>query len=141
MFGGNGLPNDCLWASGINNPRVPAPDSGNSNFRNAACIYTADPEACRDTMSFRININGTKEYQVALYFLDWDNHGRRQSVEMFVAKTLNMIVPVKIVTDFSGGNYMIYKYNKSAKFRIDQVCGDNAVLSGIFFDSPHLTGN
>jgi len=74
---------------------------------------------------------------VALYFLDWDNYGRRQSMEMFDAKTVNMIAPFKIVPDFSGGNYMIYTYNKSAKFRIDQVHGDNAVLSGIFL--IHLT--
>ena len=28
----------------------------------------------------------------------------------------------------------MFSYNKSAKFRINQVRGDNAVLSGIFFD-------
>ena len=139
MFGGNGLPNDCLWSSGINNPQVLASDASNSNLRNAACYYTADPEACRNTMTFRININGTKDYQVALYFLDWDNRGRRLAVEMFDANTLNLIAPVKIVTGFFGGKYLIFSYNKSAKFRIDQVRGDNAALSGIFFDSPSLT--
>ena len=137
MFGGNGLPNDCLRASGSIKPQVLAPDTSNSKLRNSECIYTADPEACRNTMSFILNINRTKDYQVALYLLDWDNHGRRQSVEMVDAKTLNMVAPVKIVPDFSGGKFMIYSYNKSVKFRIDQVRGDNAVLSGIFFDSPH----
>jgi len=38
------------------------------------------------------------------------------------------------LTNFSGGAYLVYTYNKSAKFRIDHVRGDNAVLSGIFFD-------
>ena len=87
-------------------------------------------------MTFRININGTRDYQVALYFLDWDNHGRRQAVEMFDVNILNMIAPVKVVTYFSGGNYLIYSYNKSSKFRINQIRGANAVLSGIFFESP-----
>ena len=139
MFGGHGLPNDCLWASGISNSRALAPDTGNSNLRNAACYYTADPEACRNTMTFKININGTKDYQVALYFLDWDNKGRRLAVEMFDANTLNLVVPVKVINSFFGGKYLIFEYNKSAKFRIDQVRGDNAVLSGMFFDSPSLT--
>jgi|GEM_PF-3381204 len=46
-----------------------------------------------------------------------------------------MIAPVQVVDRFDGGKYLIFSYNKSAKFRIDQVRGDNAVLSGLFFDS------
>jgi hypothetical protein len=41
---------------------------------------------------------------------------------------------VKVVTNFYGGKYLVYACNKSTKFRIDHVRGDNAVLSGIFFD-------
>ena len=41
---------------------------------------------------------------------------------------------MKTVKNFSGGKYLIYTYNKSVKLRIQQVRGDNAVLSGIFFD-------
>ena len=61
---------------------------------------------------------------------------------MLDASTLNLIAPVRIVTDFYGGKYLVFSYNKSAKFRINQVRGDNAVLSGIFFDtvaSPDTT--
>lgn len=53
---------------------------------------------------------------------------------MFDANTLNLIAPVKIVRNCLGGAYVTYAYNKSAKFRINMVRGDNAVLSGIFFD-------
>jgi len=58
---------------------------------------------------------------------------------MFDANTLNLIAPVKIVRNCFGGVYLNYSYNKSAKFRINIVRGDNAVLSGIFFDSPSPT--
>jgi hypothetical protein len=85
-------------------------------------------------MTFTINTTGTNNYQVALYFVDWDNKGRRLAVEMFDATTLNLIAPVKVVTNFYGGKYLVYAFNKSTKFRIDHVRGDNAVLSGIFFD-------
>jgi hypothetical protein len=55
--------------------------------------------------------------------------------ELFDEGTLCLIAPTKIVRDFGGGKYLVYAYNKSARFRIYHVRGDNAVLSGIFFDS------
>ena len=85
-------------------------------------------------MTCTISAVGTRNYQVALYFVDWDNRGRRLAVEMFDAKTLDLIAPVAVATNFYGGKYLVYACNKSAKFRIDHVWGDNAVLSGIFFD-------
>jgi hypothetical protein len=39
-----------------------------------------------------------------------------------------------MVRDFSGGKYLVYRYDKPVRFRINQVRGDNATLSGIFFD-------
>ncbi len=93
-------------------------------------------------MTFTINCTGTNNYQLALCFVDWDRKQRRLAVEMFDANTLNLIAPVKIVTNFCSGKYLVYAYNKSAKFRIDHVRGDNAVISGIFFDSaPRLPGS
>jgi uncharacterized protein with ACT and thioredoxin-like domain len=53
---------------------------------------------------------------------------------MMDAGTLNQVAPVKIVDDFSGGAYLVYKYSKSAKFRINKVRGPIVSLSGIFFD-------
>jgi alpha-L-rhamnosidase len=125
--------NGTVWASGTNDDRALAPNSSNQNPRNATCLY-ANP-----TMTFTINGTGIKNYQVALYFVDWDNKGRRLAVEMFDANTLNLIAPVEVITNFTGGEYLVYTYNQSAKFRIDQVRGDNAVLSGIFFDSAPTT--
>jgi hypothetical protein len=87
-------------------------------------------------MTFTVNCTGPHTYQLALYFVDWDNRGRRLAVEMFDANTLDLIAPVKAATNFYGGKYLVYTCNKSVKFRIDHVRGDNAVLSGIFFDPP-----
>ena len=92
-------------------------------------VYYANPD-----MSLTVNTAGTNYYQVALYFVDWDNKGRREAVEMFDANTLNLISPERVTTNFYGRQYLVYTYNKSVRFRIDQVRGDNAVLSGIFFD-------
>jgi hypothetical protein len=112
-----------VWSSGTTDTRAPAPDSNNTIPRNAACMFTDWA-----TMSFEYTVAGTRDYSIALYFLDWDDKGRKIAVEMMDAETLNQIAPVKIISNFKGGRYLIYSYNKSAKFRIDQVRGDNAVL-------------
>ena len=128
-FPKNGLPDPTLWAKNVSEIRAPAPDAGNGFPRNAACYSNSD-----QTMSVTIGMNGTKEYQIALYFLDWEKMGRRMAVEMFDAETLNLISPVKMVKDPSGGIYLVYSYNKSVKFRFDKIRGGNISLSGIFFD-------
>ena len=132
---GNGLPLNCVWESNTNDRRALAPNAANKVPRTAACLYAMDADQIAYTFSFTVAISGTHEYQISLYFLDWDNKGRKIAIEMFDANTLNLIAPVKIVRNCFGGAYVTYAYNKSAKFRINMVRGDNAVLSGIFFDS------
>ena len=85
-------------------------------------------------MTLTLGIDGPRDYQVALYFVDWDRQGRRQAVEMFDAHTLNLVAPVQIVNGFDRGQYLVYSYNKSAKFRLNKIRGDTVTLSGIFFD-------
>ena len=85
-------------------------------------------------------MNGRHDYQVALYFADWDDKGRKVAVDLFDESTLRLIAPTKVVKDLHGGKYLVYSYDKSARFRIYQVRGDNAVLSGIFLD-PAAQGN
>ena len=85
-------------------------------------------------MTLTIGVEGTRDYQVALYFVDWDKQARREAVEMMDATTLKLVAPVKIVDTFAGGKYLVYTYNKSAKFRFDKIRGETVTLSGIFFD-------
>ena len=130
-FGGSTrVPDNTTWILATNDTRAPSPDSSNIIPRNATCLSNSD-----QTLSFTIGIKGTRDYQVALYFVDWENKGSRVALEMFDATTLNLIAPVKIVNNYSGGKYLVYSYNKSAKFRIDKVRGGIITLSGIFFDS------
>lgn len=134
-FPKSGLPDPVMWEKGTTDRTALSPDSGNAAPRNAACICNVD-----QTMTATINVNGTREYQIALYFVDWGNKGRRHAVEMFDAETLNLIAPVKVVKNSAGGVYLVYSYNKSVKFRFDKVRGDIVTLSGIFFDSRPATG-
>jgi hypothetical protein len=128
-FPKSGVPDPTVWAAETSKKEALAPDKKNNANRKAAVYANND-----QTMTMTINTDGTREYQVALYFVDWDNKGRRQAVEMMDATTLNLIAPVNVVKDFSGGAYLVYTYNKSVKFRFNKIRGDVVSLSGIFFD-------
>ena len=133
-------PNAVVWASGTDEERALATDPGNGKSRTAAGLFSGDPVACQQAFTVTINVNGRHDYQVALYFADWDDKGRLLAVDMFDESTLHLIAPTKTVKDFRGGKYLVYSYDKSARFRIYHVRGKNAVLSGIFFDSSNSGG-
>jgi hypothetical protein len=125
---------NVCWQAGTNDSRAPAPNAGNGFPRNIGCIYTQDPRGGFQTMTMDLKLAHSKAFQIALYFVDWDKKGRRVAVEMFDGQTLQRLAPVKMVRDFAGGKYLVYHCDKSVRFRIDQVRGDNATLSGIFFN-------
>jgi len=82
-----------------------------------------------------IVLQSNKNYQIALYFVDWDTSERRQVVELHDLESFDIIAPSQIVESFSGSVYAIYKYNASVRFRFYQMRGAASVLSAIFFDS------
>jgi alpha-L-rhamnosidase len=120
------------WADHTADNRALAPD--NESPRSIGAIYTQDPWPTLQTMTVDLATEPGRRYQVALYFLDWDDAGRRSAVEMFDLETKELIAPVQIVGNFSKGKYLIYTCNRPVRFRINQVRGPNAALSGIFFD-------
>jgi hypothetical protein len=131
---GNQQPQNHVWEANSNEKRALAPTDMNDFPRKATCLYAMGGDQIECTFTSTVSIVGTHDYNVSLYFLDWDKTGREISVEMFDAKTLNLIAPVQIVKNSTGGAYLKFSYNQSATFRINIVRGDNAVLSGIFFD-------
>ncbi|MET0243339.1 MAG: alpha-L-rhamnosidase C-terminal domain-containing protein, partial [Flavitalea sp.] len=54
-------------------------------------IATRDPLACLQTMTLDLWVNDNKEHKVSLYFLDADLQNRRSSIEVFDAKTFELI--------------------------------------------------
>jgi hypothetical protein len=129
------LNKNALWAMGTNDPRAPAPSPENGFPRIAGAIYTQNASACLQTMTVDISLKEDHAYQVALYFLDWDHKNRKVEVEMFNLDTREILAPVKAISDFSNGKYLIFKYDKSARFRINMVNEPNATLSAVFFDN------
>lgn len=124
---------NTAWTTNTTDIHAPARDRSNSGIRSAAAIYTKDPVPTYQTMFADIAISGTHDYTMALYFLDWDNTTRRVGVQIVDPQTLKQLAPVKVVRDFHAGKYLIYKYNRSVRVRIDTIKKPNATLSGIFF--------
>ncbi|MGV3771637.1 MAG: chitobiase/beta-hexosaminidase C-terminal domain-containing protein, partial [Verrucomicrobiales bacterium] len=94
--------------------------------RMAACWYA------KDLLQFDVAVLDTQLHCLALYFVDWDNRGRRQIVE--VLDMNGKVMDKTELSDFSGGVYLRYKLKGQVRIRITRVAGDNAVLNGMFFD-------
>jgi hypothetical protein len=108
-------------------------DTSGTN-RSFGTIVTKDPTPTLQTMTMDVQVTGTQAHQIALYFLDWDNKERRSAVEIFDAKTLKLISPVQLIKDYQNGKYLIFNYAGSIRIRINHVRGENAAVSGVFFD-------
>jgi hypothetical protein len=111
-----------------NDRRALAADPSNAMPRNAGCTY-ADV-----TFHLDVDVKTNTAYSLALYFLDWDKKGRQTTVEVHDLKTLDLIAPIEMVSDYVNGKYLVYRCDRPVRLRFDHVRGDNAVVSGLFFD-------
>lgn len=125
---------DSIWVTDLDDKRVLMPDNQQVFIQNAGAVFTQDPRACWQTMTIDVKLAQQNKYEFSLYFLDWDKQLRRSAIEVIDLDTKNIIAPVRIVDNYSGGKYMTFQYNNSVRFRINHVRGPNAVVSGIFFD-------
>jgi hypothetical protein len=105
-----------------------------TNERHFGAIITQDPEPTLQTLTIDIDVNDSQKHQLAVYFLDWDNDSRRSAVELFDLKTLKLLAPVQLIKEYQNGKYMIFDYSGPMRIRVNHVRGNNAALSGIFFD-------
>jgi hypothetical protein len=108
--------------------------SKENNDRRFGAIITQDPKPTLQTMTVDLDVKNSQKHQLALYFLDWDNDGRRSAVEIFDLKTLKLVAPVQLMKDYQNGKYLVFEYSGSLRIRVNHVRGQNAVLCGIFFD-------
>jgi hypothetical protein len=67
----------------------------------------------------------------ALYFLDWDNSGRTETVTVLDGESLT-ILDTRTVSDFVYGKYLVWQVGGHLIFQITPAAGPNAVVSGIF---------
>jgi hypothetical protein len=119
------------WKPGPDDTRALTVDGGEQ--RILGCVHTEDDRACYQTFTADIILEHEREFTAALYFVDWDEKGRELAVEMFDGETRNLVAPLQALHGYGGGVYLVYRYHRSARFRINHIRGLNATLSGIFF--------
>jgi len=113
-----------------------AQSPANDAARCDGVLYCGNPAARQQCLVADIALKQPAEYQLALYFVDLDRKGRRQSVELFDLESRKLIAPTRIYANFTGGTCAVYNCQQSVRVRVNHIRGDNAVLNGLFFDPP-----
>ena len=84
---------------------------------------------------FYVDLNFTDQttHQVAVYCVDWDSHGRTQTIDILDAST-NAVLNTQSISNFSNGVYLVWNVTGHVKVRVSRTNSSiNAVVSGIFF--------
>jgi hypothetical protein len=89
--------------------------------------------------SIDINITGSQARQVAIYATDYDNGGRQQRFEVIDAAT-GSIVDSRTMSNFTGGQYLVWNVLGHVVVRVTALSGPNAVVSGLTFGGPSSGG-
>jgi hypothetical protein len=118
------------WAASTTDPRGLVGLSGTG--RVAA--------AWSSTTSFTVNVNlaDGAAHDLALYVVDWDNHGRSEGIQITNAAS-GAVLDTETVSSFAGGVYLNWRVSGNVVITVTRQAGPTAVLSGIFLDAPPTT--
>ena len=100
-----------------------------------ACFTLARPVIVNRCLVVDVALKRPARFQLALYFVDFDRKDRRQSIELFDLESRKLIAPTRVYKNFTAGTYAVYDCQQSVRVRVNHIRGDNAVLSGLFFDA------
>ncbi len=132
----------CLWthktqwpSNGSDLRALAASSSNGRHHRNAGILYSdLTPQAPQAAVDIRLRHR--RNYRLALYAVDFDHKNRKEVVTIEDLRTKKLLAPVQAFSHFSGGKYMVFECHGSVRVRFDPIRGENAVLSGLFFDPP-----
>jgi hypothetical protein len=127
----NGGSGTYTWANPTSDPRALQVSSGSST-RIASTWFTTSSQL------MTINLNDSNMHQIALYFLDWSDNGRAQTITITNASS-NAVLDTETLSSFNNGNYLVWNISGNVNVTIDctsTASGDNPLFSGIFFAPP-----
>jgi len=101
---------------------------------NLGAIYTDDPNVCMQSMTIDLEGESEMSTKLSLYFVDLDKKGRTTAIEVFDLETKELLMPIHRIDTYENGKYVSFPIDRPVRIRINQVRGDNAVCSALFFD-------
>ena len=142
VSGPSGLPaNDTVtpsgesiytWTTTSTDPRaLQVPGSSN---RVAAVWYSAT------SFTVDVNLGDGQTHDLELYFVDWDNKGRSEQVQISNAAT-KAVLDTETISSFTNGIYLDWQVSGNLLITITREAGANAVLNGLFIDGVISSGS
>ena len=115
------------WTTTSTDPRaLQVPGSSN---RVAAVWYSAT------SFTVDVNLDDGQPHDLELYFLDWDKQGRSEQVQITNEAT-GAVLYTQTVSSFPSGVYLDWTVSGNVLITFTREAGTNAVLNGLFLDSP-----
>lgn len=103
----------------------------NSEGRLAACYFA---HASTD-IELRVSTRDARPVRMGLYFLDWPGEGRAQQIVLQDVAT-GRNIDIRSIESFADGAYLVWNIRGEVRILIRSLNDFNAVVSGVFFDSP-----
>ena len=119
---------DYPWTYSTTDPR--GLQKVNASDRIGACWYNSG------TWTMAVTLPTDKYRRIALYCVDWDTTQRSQIIEVRDTAS-NALLDTRTVSGFNPGQYLVWDVRGNITFKFTQSGVYNAVLSGIFFSTPH----
>ena len=88
--------------------------------------------------ALNVPLNDSQSHRVALYFHDYNNAGRQQTVEILDANT-GAVLGARTLSNFANGVYSVWDLKGKIRVRVKRVAGPNAVLSAFFYGPASST--
>jgi hypothetical protein len=120
-FAGHGL---STWAPTTRNVRALEASDGMGRIASA----WSSPS----NLTIDIGLMDAKTHRISLYFLDWDEAGRTQVIDVLNASN-GKVLESHAISDFANGQYLTFDLSGQVKIRVTPIAGSSAVLSGLFF--------
>jgi hypothetical protein len=86
------------------------------------------------TVSVNLTFNDLKTHRVAVYFVDFDDSGRNQTVSILDANS-NAVLDTRTISAFHGGVYGVWNLKGQILIQATSNVGATSVLSGLFFQT------
>ena len=113
------------WASSTSDVR--ALQRANGSGRIAAAWYN------NTGFDITLNLTDGQTHDVAFYAVDWDSSSRAQRFDVY--DTLGgTLLSSQTMTGFHNGQYIVFRLSGNVRVRVTKIAGNNAVVSGLFFD-------